>query len=514
MASSNGSSRQLSVGIVGAGFGGVGMGIRLRQEGIEDFEIFERGETVGGVWRANTYPGAACDVPSHLYSFSFAPGHNWSRRYAPQPEILEYMEEITDRFGMRSHLRLDTEVTEARFDAESGRWTISTRDGYSREFDVLVTACGQLTRPQVPEVGGIDDFEGRVFHSAEWDHSHDLTGRKVAVIGTGASAIQFVPEIAKEVESLTVYQRSAPWILPKTDRSYPDWERRLFARFPARVAAARAGFFTFFETFTYGFTGSDWMMSPFRKIANAYRRSELSDPELLARATPDYEIGCKRVLFTSDWYSAISRPNVELVNGAVQRATATGVVGADGVEREADTIIWGTGFDASRFVSPMDVHGLGGRVLDEEWGDSPEAFLGTTVSGFPNMFLMYGPNTNHGSGSVPYTLECQFNYVIDAIRRMRSKGIRWIDLKPEVQADWRREMDERSVDTVWTTGGCTSWYTNAEGRNTNNWPGPWLEYHRRTKAINPSHYRAAVREGADGSAAQRRPADTRPLSGL
>ncbi len=492
MASSNGSARNISVGIVGAGFGGVGMGIRLRQEGIEDFEIFERGETVGGVWRANTYPGAACDVPSHLYSFSFAPGHNWSRRYAPQAEIQEYMEEITDRFGMRSHLRLGTEVTSATFDETSGRWTVTLDNGESREFDLLVTACGQLTRPQVPHVEGIDDFSGSVFHSAEWDHSHDLKGRNVAVIGTGASAIQFVPEVAKEAGTLTIYQRSAPWILPKTDREYPEWERRIFERFPARVAAARAGFFMFFEAGTYGFTGTHAVLAPFRAVANAYRSSELEDdPELYARATPDYEIGCKRVLFTSDWYATLREPNVELLNGAVQRATATGVVGADGVERAADTIIWGTGFDASRFVSPMDVHGVDGHSLDETWGDSPEAFLGTTVSGFPNMFLMYGPNTNHGSGSVPYTLECQFNYVIDAIRRMRAEGLRWIDLKPEVQARWRQEIDQRSRDTVWTTGGCTNWYTNEAGRNTNNWVGPWLEYHRRTRRINPGDYRAA-----------------------
>ena len=492
MTPANGSKRPISVGIVGAGFGGVGMGIRLREAGIEDFEIFERGETVGGVWRANTYPGAACDVPSHLYSFSFAPGHNWSRRYAPQPEILGYLEEITDRFGIRPHLRLGSEVTAAAFSVKKGRWTITLDDGGSREVDVLVTACGQLTRPQIPKVDGIADFEGRVFHSAEWDHSHDLADRKVAVIGTGASAIQFVPEVAKEASHLTVYQRSAPWILPKTDRTYPEWERRLFERFPARVAAARAGFFAFFEAGTYGFTGTQWVLAPLRRLADAYRARELADPELRARTTPDYEIGCKRILFTSDWYSTLRRPNVELLNGVIQRATAKGVIGADGVEREADTIIWGTGFDASRFVFPMDVHGLDGRSLAGTWGDSPEAFLGTSVSGYPNMFLLYGPNTNHGSGSVPYTLECQFNYVIDAVRRLRSEGLCWIDLKPEAQRRWREEIDERSRSTVWTTGGCTSWYTNAAGRNTNNWVGPWLEYRRRTRRLNPGHYRAAA----------------------
>jgi cation diffusion facilitator CzcD-associated flavoprotein CzcO len=490
--STNEAKRNVSVGIVGAGFGGVGMGISLRREGIEDFTIFERGETVGGVWRANTYPGAACDVPSHLYSFSFAPGHNWSRRYAPQQEILDYMEEITDRFEMRPHIRFNTEATRARFDPSTGKWTLETDDGDSHEFDLLVTACGQLTRPAVPRVEGIESFEGDVFHSAEWDHDCELPGRKVAVIGTGASAIQFVPEIAPQVERLTIYQRSAPWILPKTDREYPEWERRLFERVPARVAASRAGLFAFFEAGTYGFTGKHWVLKPLAKLADAYRERELPDPELRARCTPDYEIGCKRVLITSDWYATLRRENVELLNGAVQRASASGVVGADGVEREADTIIWGTGFETSRFTSPMEIRGAQGRSLEEVWGDTPDAFLGTTVTGFPNMFLLYGPHTNHGAGSVPYTLECQFNYVMDAIRRLRERNLRWIDLRPEAMDRWRAEMEERSGDTIWVNGGCTSWYTNAAGHNTNNWPGPWLEYRRRTRRINPGDYVAAA----------------------
>jgi cation diffusion facilitator CzcD-associated flavoprotein CzcO len=489
--SANGSGRPLSVGIVGAGFGGLSMGIKLREEGIEDFEIFERGGTVGGVWRANTYPGAACDVPSHLYSFSFAPGSNWSRRYAPQPEILEYLEEVTDRFGIRPHLRLNTEVTEARFDPEAGRWTLTTDDGGTHEFDLLVTCCGQLTRPAVPKVEGIEEFAGRVFHSAEWDHSHDLAGRKVAVIGTGASAIQFVPQIAPECDRVTVYQRTAPWIVPKTDRTYPEWERRLFERFPARVKLARAGLFTVFELGTYGFTGRHWVLGPVAKLADAYRERELPDPELRELCTPHYEIGCKRVLITSDWYATLRRDNVELVGGGVERVTATGVVGPDGVEREADTIIWGTGFEASRFVSPMAIHGADGRELNEVWGDDPAAYLGTTVDGFPNMFIFYGPNTNHGSGSGPYAMECGTRYVIDAVRRIRAEGLRWIDLKPEVMARWREEIATRSADSVWVTGGCDSWYVNGNGRNTNNWPGSWLEFHRRTRRLNPGDYRAA-----------------------
>ena len=492
MASQNGDRRPLSVGIVGAGFGGIGIAIRLRQAGYEDFTIFERGDSVGGVWRANTYPGAACDVPSHLYSFSFAPGHHWSSRYAPQPEILRYLEDCKRDYRLEPNLRLETEIVAASFDAEEGRWTLTTDGGESHDFDVLVTACGQLTRPAVPAIPGLEEFEGTAFHSAEWDHDHDLAGRQVAVIGTGASAIQFVPAIAPAVERMTIYQRSAPWVLPKSDRRYPEWERRIFRRFPARVAASRLGLFAFFESGTYAFTGKYWVMRPFRAIADRERRAQLADPELRAKATPDYEMGCKRILFTSDWYPTLTRDNVDLVTGRVERITPGGVIGADGMERAADTIIWGTGFHSHNFVAPMDVHGLDGRELNAVWRETPEAYLGTTVSGFPNMFVMYGPNTNHGSGSVPFTLESQFNYVLDGIRRLREDDLRWIDLKPEVQAAWHREIAERSRPTVWITGGCASWYLNDAGENTNNWPGPWLEYRRRTRRIDPADYRAAA----------------------
>ncbi len=489
--SDNGSNRRISVGVVGAGFGGVGMGISLRREGIEDFTIFERGDTVGGVWRANTYPGAACDVPSHLYSFSFAPGHNWSRRYAPQPEILEYLEEVTDRFGIRQHLRLNTEATEARFNPGAGRWTLKTGDGESHEFDLLVTACGQLTRPATPQVEGLDDFAGKVFHSAEWDHSHDLTGERVAVFGTGASAIQFVPRVAELAGELTIYQRSAPWIVPKVDRTYPEWERRIFERFPARVAASRLGLFALFEVGTYGFTGNHWVLRPLAALADAYRNRELPDPELRALATPDYEIGCKRVLFSNEWYAMLRRVSVELLGGPAQRVTASGVVGPDGVERPTDTIIWGTGFETARFTSPLDIYGPEGREIGSVWGDRPEAFLGITVSGFPNLFILYGPNTNHGSGSGPYALECAFRYIMDAVGRLRARNLRWIDLKPETQAAWREELDRRNRRTIWVNGGCSSWYVHS-GRQTNNWPGSWLEYRRRTRRLDPADYRLAA----------------------
>lgn len=481
-----------SVAIVGAGFGGVGMGIRLRRAGYTDFTIFERGDSVGGVWRANSYPGAACDVPSHLYSFSFAPGHRWSRRYAPRAEILDYLEDRVREYGLEPHLRLSTELASAEFDEASGRWTVRTAGGEAVEADILVTACGQLTNPQTPALPGLEDFAGVAFHSAEWDHDHDLKGSKVAVVGAGASAIQFVPEIVDEIDEMTIYQRSAPWIVPKMDRRYPRWERWLFRRFRPRVAAARLTLFTFFEGFTHAFTGRYWIMRPFTAIADRERNRRLPEGPLRDAATPDYKMGCKRVLFSSDWFPTLARDNVDLVNGRIERVTERGVVGPDGVERETDTIIFGTGFRSHDFVAPLAISGLGGRSLDEVWSDRPEAYLGMTVAGFPNMFVLYGPNTNHGSGSVPYTLECQFRYVLDAMRRMHESGLRYLDVRPESQTRWREELARRSVPTVWLTGGCENWYITEQGANTNNWPAGWLEYRRRTRRLDPADYRAAV----------------------
>jgi cation diffusion facilitator CzcD-associated flavoprotein CzcO len=482
-------TRLLKVAIVGAGFGGLGLAIRLKQEGFYDFTIFERGDSVGGVWRANTYPGAACDVPSHLYSLSFAPGHRWSRRYAPQADILDYLNEVADDFGLRPHIRLNTEVERATFDEPSGTWEVETGDGEREPFDAVITACGQLTNPATPSIEGIGDFEGTIFHSAEWDHEHDLTGERVAVIGTGASAIQFVPPIAESVAHLDIYQRSAPWILPKMDRGYPAWEQGLMRRFPARVALPRLGLFSFFELGTYAFTGTDWLMDLFGKRADSYRENELEgDPELLEKATPDYKIGCKRVLFSSDWYATLRRENVDLLTDEVERITANGVLTKGGVERPVDTIIWGTGFRSHDFVAPMDVAGIDGRDLNAVWQERPEAYLGMAVHGFPNFFVLYGPNTNHGSGSVPYTLECQFNFALDALRHLRA-GRRYVDVKAETQERWREEIAERSVPTRWMRGGCDSWYINGEGVNTNNWPGPWLEFRRRTRRLDPAEFR-------------------------
>lgn len=479
----------LSVGIVGAGFGGLGTAIHLKRAGHDNFTIFEQRSGVGGVWRANTYPGAACDVPSHLYSLSCRLGTDWPRRYAQQPAILQYMEDITDEFGLRAHLHLNTGIAEARWDAQACQWVLTTQAGDVHRFDMLVTACGQLTNPAIPPIPGLDSFEGHAFHSAQWDHDHDLAGRDVAVIGTGASAIQFVPEVAKAARHVTVYQRSAPWTLPRFDREYADWERRLFKRFPLRVRLSRLGVFLYVEYFTRTFIGKWWSAGPLRMISNWQRKRALKGhPELLKKCTPDYAFGCNRVLFTSDWFETLKRDNVTLVDSPVAEITADSVISEDGHVCQPDTLIFGTGFSAGDFVAPMDIIGADGQALSAVWGDTPAAHLGITVPRFPNLFILYGPNTNHGSASVPYTLECQIEYFLDALRAMAAGGHRAIEVKPEALARWRAEMDERSKDTAWTTGGCGNWYVNARGENTNNWPGSWLEYRRRTRRLDADNY--------------------------
>ena len=479
------------VAIIGAGFAGIGTAIRLRQAGVREIALFDRGDRVGGTWRENTYPGAACDVPSHLYSFSFEPRATWSRRFPPQHEVLDYLEHCTRKYGIEEHLRLGTEVEGAAFDERRGTWTLRVKDGEPHECDVLVAGTGQLSRPAYPLLPGIDDFEGVAFHSANWRHDRDLRGRDVAVVGTGASAIQFVPAIAPEVRRLTVFQRSAPYVIPKMDREYNALHRRLFERTPL-PRLARLGFYAYFEGITPGFIGTrPKAMLPLKVSHHALKRTQVRDRGLREKVTPDYDIGCKRVLVSSDWYPALARDNVEVVTSRIREVVADGLVDDDGVKHPADTIIFGTGFAANDFLAPMEVRGLGGRELNETWRDGAEAYLGMTVAGFPNLFILYGPNTNLGSGSIIYMLESQIRYVVDAVERLGRERARFIDVRPDAQRAFSDEMEERMTRTVWQTG-CTSWYVTQAGRNTNNWPGHMIEYRRRTRRLNPADYRAFV----------------------
>src|SRR5215211_4085235 len=474
--------------IIGAGFSGLGMAIRLRRHGIDDFLVLERHDDVGGTWWANTYPGCACDVPSHLYSFSFAPNPDWSQTYSPQPEIRAYLQRCASEHDLHRSIRFGTTVTEADWDDGAGRWTLQTSDG-PVSARVLVAGMGPLTEPSIPDLPGLNRFEGNVFHSARWDHDHDLGGERVASVGTGASAIQYVPAIQPKVARLHVFQRSAPWVMPHPNRRITAAERALYRRLPALQKLNRAGVYAGRELFVLGFVKDPRLMRFAERIARRHMRSQISDPWLLERLTPDYTIGCKRILPSNRWYPALAKPNVELVTHAITEVRERSIVSADGSERKVDTIIFGTGFKVTDMPSGHWVRGRGGRKLVEAWDGSPRAHLGTTIAGFPNLFVLLGPNTGLGHSSMVYMIESQIDHVLGALRAMRERGAAVVEVTPEAQAAYNRELDARMEDTVWNTG-CASWYIDASGRNATLWPD-WTWRFRRRAALRPGAAHAA-----------------------
>ena len=467
----------MRVAIVGTGFGGIGTAVRLLQDGVEELVLFERSDDVGGVWRDNTYPGAACDVASHLYSFSFAPTGRWSRRFAPQAEIHSYLRDVARDFGLLPHVRLRTEVLSAAWDG--GQWVLELSGGGSHTADVLVAACGQLSRPRLPDVPGLQDFAGTTFHSAEWDHDADLTGR-VAVLGTGASAIQFVPEVARTAVAVTVFQRSAPYVLRKPDRAYGTVVRAALDRAPWLLKADRLKVFCTNELRSLGFNTEPRLMKGFDVRFRRHLGQQVPDPVLRDRLTPRDPIGCKRILQSNEWYPALQEPHVELVTDDVVRVVPEGVVSADGRVHEADVLVLGTGFAATELLAPMQVTGRDGRRLTDAWGEGAEAYLGTTVAGFPNLFLLYGPNTNLGHSSILLMLESQIAYVRDAVRLVRDGGA--LEVRAEVMRAFNDRLQNKLAGTVFA-GGCRSWYLDARGRNTQNWPGTTLDFRRRTRRV-------------------------------
>ena len=486
-------ARSVSVAIVGAGFGGIATAVRLKEQGQHDIVILERGDRVGGVWRANTYPGAACDVPSHLYSLSFAPNPNWSRRFSPGDEIQRYLEGVAERFGVTPHIRFGQDVESATFNEETGRWRLQIADSEDVEAEVLITACGQLTRASIPAVPGLDRFRGAMFHSAHWDHEFDPKGKRVAVLGTGASAIQFAPAIAPEVDHLAVFQRSAPWVLGKTDRLYPERVKRLHARLPLLPKLWRRGWWLWMETLVPLFTRPDGRAARATKpiyiaLSHLNRFVQLrGDRRLWKATTPSYPVGCKRILITADWFPMLRRPNVDLVTDRIAEVTEDAVVTDSGARHEVDAIIFGTGFTATDFLAPMEVNGRGGRSLARDaWARGGEAYLGIAVPDFPNMFLLYGPNTNHGTGSALELLEAQAGYAAKAVGLLASGAAERLEVRREVHDSFQAEMTERLADSVWV--GCSSWYVNEHGRITNNWPGTQTEYRRRTRRVDLADY--------------------------
>ena len=491
MSSAAGNNRrpQRSIAVVGGGFGGVGAAVMLRRAGYPDVTVFERGERVGGVWHHNTYPGAACDIPSHLYEFSFDPNPNWSRRYAPQQEIQAYLEDVARRHGVADRIRTSTEVTQAHWDGERGKWLLETTAG-RHEADVLLTACGQLSVPSVPPLAGLDDFGGPAFHTAEWRHDVDLTGKRVAVVGSGCSAIQVVPAIQPQVSQVDVYQRSPGWTLPKMDFPYKESTQQLFARFPVLQRLDRQAIFAFNELAAAGLTKHHWMLPPFRALARRNITKAIDDPVLLAKVTPDDEIGCKRIMLTDDWYPTLTKPNVDLIVDRITEVTPTGIRTADGTERPADVLVLATGFKSHAFVAPMEIVGAEGRTLAQEWAGIPRAYLGMSVPGFPNMFLLYGPNTNGGSGSVIHVIESGMGHVIAALRVLDRTGAHRIEPSRAGAEAFDRELRARLAGSVWHSG-CTNWYVDEQGNNPSQWPWLWTTYKRRTSRIDPAVYKLA-----------------------
>jgi cation diffusion facilitator CzcD-associated flavoprotein CzcO len=483
------------VTIVGAGFGGICLGIKLRRAGIP-FTILEKADRVGGVWRDNTYPGAACDIPSHLYSYSFEPSHDWSRKYGTQPEIQSYIDHCAHKYGVIDHIEFGREVAQADFDEHSGHWTVKTAAGDEFVSKYLVAATGQLSLPADPRFPGLESFGGKVFHSARWDHDYDLRGKRVAVVGTGASAIQFVPRIAQQVAQLHVLQRSAPYVLPKPDRPYTPLEKYLYRHFPAMLAASRTKQYTYHEARVLPLTKGVGVKA-LEMAWERYFRAQIADDKLRETLRPDYAMGCKRVLISNDWYAALSRSNVEVITAGLKEVRPEGIVSADGSQRDVDTIIFGTGFATNDFLAPMSISGRDGRDLHKMWMErgGADGFKGISVPGFPNMFMLYGPNTNLGHNSIIYMLETQTDYVLEALRHAASHGAKWLDVRPEAHREFNDEIQDQLKKTVWQAG-CDSWYVTDAGKNTNNWPSFTFDYRKKTRYFDPVHYMTDTPEPA------------------
>ncbi|MBA3767437.1 MAG: NAD(P)/FAD-dependent oxidoreductase [Acidobacteria bacterium] len=478
--------KSVRIAIVGSGFGGLGTAIRLKQQGVEDFIVLERAGDVGGVWRDNNYPGCACDVESHLYSFSFAPNPEWSHSFSRQSEIWDYLRRCAKDYGVLPHLRFGHEVREAVWEHDEQRWRIETSKG-TYASSVLVAAAGSLSDPSIPQLRGLENFKGKVFHSARWDHAFDLTGRHIAVVGTGASAIQFVPAIQPRVGKLYVFQRTAPWIVPRRDRPLEERERQMFRRFPLAQRARRAAIYGLRELFGFAFR-HPWAMKYFERIALRHLERAVADPELRAKLPPDYTIGCKRILISNDYLPALTRPNVELVTDGIAKVREHSIITRDGTERQADAIIFGTGFHVTDLPFAKHIRGKNGQTLSEIWAGSPVAHAGTTVVGFPNLFLLQGPNTGLGHTSVILMLEAQIEHVLSAVRYMQLHSVAAMEPRPEAQAAYVADIDRRMRGTVWTLGGCLSWYLDATGRNSSLWPRPTWRFRRRVSQLVPGEY--------------------------
>jgi cation diffusion facilitator CzcD-associated flavoprotein CzcO len=487
--------------VIGAGFSGIGLGIRMLREGIEDFVVLEKASDLGGTWQANTYPGIQCDIPSHLYSLSFMPNPGWTRTFSEGSEIWDYLRRCARDGGIMPHLRLGCEVLRAEWDEAGKRWRIETSNG-SFSADVLITATGGLSEPAIPDIPGLGSFGGALFHSARWDHEQELGGKRVAVVGTGASAIQIVPRLQRDVAKLYVFQRTPPWVMPHRDRPIPRAERQLYARLPAAQRLSRAWSYLIRESIVPGLVGNPDRMKRMERIGRAHLNRQVPDPELRARLQPSYRLGCKRILPSNEWYPALQQPNVELISGGVSEIRQEGPVGTDCSLKEVDVVVLATGFNVAhpefghRLSGP---HGTVGQVWENE---GAQAYLGTTIAGFPNLFTLAGPNTGLGHNSILYMIESQLNYVLDALRLFEGRGIARFEVRPEVQGAYNADLQRRLAGAVWSSGGCANWYLDEHGRNVVIWPRQTWSFRRLTRRFDPASYRLETARVSSSEAAK------------
>lgn len=479
--------KDISVLITGTGFSGICVGIQLKKAGFHHFKIVEKASDVGGTWRDNTYPGAACDVKSNLYSYSFEPNPNWTKEYSAQAEILEYTKHCVDKYGLREHILFNWEVSSSQYDEEEATWELTNKKEEKLKADIVVFGNGPLHLPSIPNIAGIQDFKGEVFHSAQWNHSYDLRNKNVCVIGTGASAIQFVPEIQPKVKQLYLMQRTAPWILPKPDKPFSATEHTLFEKLPLTQRLSRDFIYYLNEAQVVGMIYNENILKMGEVLGKLHINKYIKDPALRKKLTPTYRLGCKRVLLSNNYYPALAQPNLEVVTDGIDHFTKDSVVTKDGKERKIDAVILGTGFHVADSFQYYDVRGRGGITFTEAFKNGPEAYYGTTVHGFPNMFMMLGPNTGLGHNSMIYMIESQTNYIIDALKKMQAQGIRSIEVKKSVQDTFNKEIQQKLQGTVWQSG-CKSWYVSEDGRNHTVWPGFTMEYRNRTKNIRMDDY--------------------------
>lgn len=470
------------IAIIGTGFSGLGMAIKLKESQEHDFRIFEKEGGIGGTWRVNHYPGCACDVQSHLYSFSFEQNPEWTRMFAPQKEIRGYLEHCADKYGLHPHIHLNTGLAQATWDEDEQIWRLKDEHGKRYTADVVISGMGGLSIPSYPNIQGVERFKGKAFHSQDWDHDYDLKGKRVAVIGTGASAIQFVPEIQKEAGQVYLHQRSAPWIMPKPDRAITERERNLFRRLPLAQDLQRKAIYWMLESRVLPMVISPKVLKVAKLMAKRHIRSQISDPALREKVTPDYEIGCKRILLSNNYYPALDQPNVDVVTDGIREITETGIVTEDGTHREVDAIIYGTGFKAGDPVPHGLVSGRNGQDLQQLWRDGPEAYKGSCVAGFPNFFMIMGPNTGLGHNSMVYMIESQIQYALDAINTMKQDNIATVEVDEKAQMQYNKRLQGKLGGSIWNDGGCTSWYLHPKtGKNVALWPGFTFLFRQQTR---------------------------------